>query len=95
MFQFRHVTPVTLGHKCDKNLSEVNERDEKSERDHHEEQELLVETELSYVGQHVVEIHHRLFFLFGFLSGDPRRLLGPQVARQVSLRVYGHVTTEV
>lgn len=95
MVQFGHITPMTLRNHSDKDLSEVNKRDEKSERDHHEKQELLVETELSHVGQHVVEIHDSFVVLCWLTIGDLGWLLGPQVARQVSLRVYGHVTTEV
>lgn len=38
-----------LRHQRDKNLGEIDPRDEKRERDHHQEQEYLVISESAYV----------------------------------------------
>lgn len=48
---------MALGDQGDEDLSEVNERHHERERDHHEEEELLVNPELPYVRKYVVKIH--------------------------------------
>lgn len=88
---------MVLGHKRDEDLSEINERHEEREGDHHEKQELLVEPELADVGQHVVEIHHFGFVLVGLSGGGFagwRRGVLSQVLLQEPLRVV-HVHVRV
>lgn len=89
---------MVLGHQGDEDLSEVNERHEEREGDHHEKQQLLVESELSDVGQHVVEIHHFGVLrvgLGGDFAGWHRGVL-TQVLLEEPLRVvYVHVRVVV
>lgn len=55
--EFRHPAPVALRHEGDEDLGEVNPGDEEGERDHEDEEDLLVEPELPDVRQQLVEIH--------------------------------------
>lgn len=93
MVQRGHSAPVALGDQSDEDLSEVNERHHERERDHHEEQKLLVKPELSDVGEDVVEVHLILGVGGGGLFVGTRGWRGRLVAQvgcQVTLRVSGH-----
>lgn len=89
---------MVLGDQSDEDLSEVNERHEEREWNHHQKQQLLVQAELADVGQHIVEIHHFGFVVVGLrgrFAGWYRRIL-TQVLLQEPLRlVHVHVRVVV
>ncbi|KAG8305765.1 hypothetical protein J6590_062073 [Homalodisca vitripennis] len=80
MVQLGHAAPVALGYQGDEDLSEIHERHKEREGDHHQEQELLVESELSYVGKNVIKVHLTLVSSDVRLVGRGRR----------GVMVYGH-----